>query len=96
MWFQNRRAKHKRIEQVKTSMQSFSEESLTMDLSEKDATPYDSYEERIEEVKMNIGSSFTRYITLSNNVRDSISHPYPCVPVLVYNPRTGSDPIVSR
>ena len=75
-------------------MQRLPEDSLTMDITDKPS--YSSYEEGYEQVKTNFTSPFTRYIALSNSARDSISHPYPCVPVLVYNPRTGSDVIVSR
>ena len=64
------------------------EEPLRMD--------YSSYDDRYEEVKMSVSSPFTRYITLSNDVTDSMSHSYPCVPVLLYNPRTCSDVIVTR
>jgi hypothetical protein len=83
------------MEQVAApAMQRIPEESVAMDFNDKVSCC--SYEDRYEEVKMNVSSPFTRYITLSNNVRDSISQPYPCVPVLVYNPRTGSDVIVTR
>ena len=63
---------------------------------DKDTESYDGYEERIEEVKMNSSSMFMRYIALNNNPRDSVSHPYTSVPVLVYNPRTGCDGIALR
>ena len=56
---------------------------------------YDSYEERLEDVKMDVSSSFTRYIALNNNMRHSMSHTYTCVPVLVYNPRAANNVIVN-
>ena len=71
------------MEQVNPTMQRLPEEPLGME--------YGSYDDRYEEVKMSVSSPFTRYITLSNNVRD-----YPYVPVLMYNPHTCSDVIVTR
>ena len=76
------------MEQVNPTMQRLQEEPLGMD--------YGSYDDRYEEVKMSVSSPFTRYITLSNNVKDSMSHSYPYVPVLMYSPRTCSDVIVTR
>lgn len=61
-----------------------------MKLIDKDTESYGGFEERIEEVKMSSTSSFMQYIAL-NNPRVSMTHPYTCVPVLVYNPRTGCD-----
>lgn len=97
VWFQNRRAKHKRIQQVSNSIQRVPEERTVKQIN-KDTESYDGYVERIEEVKMNSSSSFMRYIALNNNPRDSMSHPctYTGVPVLVYNPRTGCDGIALR
>lgn len=93
MWFQNRRAKHKRMEQVQASLQTFSNE--TMDGSDTNEM-CQSYDERLDEAKISVGASFTRYFALSKNVRHTITNPSRGVPVLVYNPRKGSDAIVSR
>ena len=65
-----------------------------MKLIGKDTESYGGFEERIEEVKMNSSSSFMQYIALDSNPRDSMTHPYTCVPVLVYNPRTSCDSLL--
>lgn len=71
--------------------------TLIDDISDKDtvATHCGGYEESLEQHEMNrTHSSFTRYIALGGDGRDSVSHPYAYVPVLVYSPRTRNDAYV--
>ncbi|XP_028416490.1 paired mesoderm homeobox protein 1-like [Dendronephthya gigantea] len=92
VWFQNRRAKLKRIGQVQTTL---TDDSHNMSDNDTVITHCGGYEEGFEEHKIDRAhSSFTRYIALGNDSRDSVSHPYACVPVLVYSPKIRHDPYV--